>query len=275
MSSCSQGKGPFSHSNAQSASEMTHGYLTSETMPETLAILPPPPAANSESMARDVTLRQTALRFSGTPRYQLAIADADRSQESTVRAFACALGTDIGARQTPTLERLLAKVRFDVRIAAYRAKGYYKRPRPWVANGGKVCRSSEDLVRNDGSYPSARGAVGWAFALVLAEVNPARRDAITLRGKEFGESRVICDAEWQSDVDASRTLGAAAIDRMRHNQDFMADLESARTEVAERIRSGARPDCSLEDGARASGQAFVAAVAATSDGRRAGESGQP
>jgi len=127
----------------------------------------------------------------------------------------------------------------DVRASSYRAKEHYKRPRPYVAHGTRACAPGEGLVQNDGSYPSARGAVGWAYALVLAEINPARRDAIMNRGREFGQSRVVCDAEWQSDVDASRVLAAAAVERMHSSRAFQADLAAARKELA-RIPSSDR-----------------------------------
>jgi acid phosphatase (class A) len=260
MSACSKGKLP---PDAAAASQAQR-YLPGNMMPDSLEILSPPPAQGSEEMARDDALRLAALNLRGTPRYALALADADRGEASTVKAFECALSTGISAQRTPALMRLLAKVRLDVRASAYKAKEHYKRPRPWVANGAPVCRSSETTVQNDGSYPSARGAVGWAYALVLAEVNPSRRDALLHRGRQFGESRVICDAEWQSDVDAGNKLAALAVQRMHQNKLFLADLASSRQEVADEIRSGGRAgmDCSLEDRARAGDRQFAAAISA-------------
>lgn len=49
--------------------------------------------------------------------------------------------------------------------------------------------------------------------LQLAELRPDRADTILKRGRDFGESRVICDQEWQSDIEAGRTV-EAAIDRL-------------------------------------------------------------
>jgi acid phosphatase (class A) len=259
---CSKGKLPSFRSRSEAAAPSeTRSYLAGKFMPDSVAILPPPPAQDSQEMARDLAVRRTGLELRGTPRYDLAIADADRSEASTSKAFQCAFGTEIGAR-TPALARMLAKIRLDVRAAAYKAKEHYKRPRPWVANHGQVCRSSEELVRNDGSYPSARGAVGWAYAFVLGEVNPVRRNAVIVRAREFGESRVICDAEWQSDVDAGRMLALEAVRRMHRNRDFAADLSAARKEVAEQLRSSgpARMDCSLEDQAHSIDEKFAAAI---------------
>jgi acid phosphatase (class A) len=51
------------------------------------------------------------------------------------------------------------------------------------------------------------------------------------RGIAFGQSRVICDAHWQSDVDAGRIMGAATFARLQTNATFVADLKAAKAEV--------------------------------------------
>ena len=245
--SCGDRK-PSSGAKAGAPKSWDARYFTDRTMPDSLALLPPPPVTGTPAMARDDEARRAALILKGSPRYQLAIADADRSADATNRAFQCSSGIDVTAKETPVLFKLLAKLRLDVRAASYRAKLHYKRPRPWVANNAKVCAPSEALVRDDGSYPSARGAVGWAYALVLADLNPGRREAIMNRGMEFGQSRVVCDADWQSDVDAGRTLGAAIVGRLRQVKQFQSDLAAARQEVAAEMRAHRRlpVDCEFE-----------------------------
>ena len=191
-------------------------------------------------MARDEAARKAALVMKGTPRYALAVADSDRGQDSTAHAFQCALGSEISREQTPHLYGLLAKVRLDARAATYRAKNHYKRARPYVVYNAQSCAPGERLVQNDGSYPSARGAVGWAYGLVLAQVDPSRRDALLKRGREFAQSRVICDAEWQSDVDGGRLIATEAVKRMLESDAFRADLAAARKELAGTERSSDR-----------------------------------
>ena len=232
------------------------GYLHASALPKAVDILPPPPEAGSEAMKADEDRRAAALRLGGTPRYALARSDAVRSAASTAQGFACALGTDISTERTPALFALLSRVRLDVRAASYPAKSHYRRPRPFVLHRTRSCYpDDEDMVHEDGSYPSARGAVGWAYALVLAQVRPERRDEILKRGLAFGESRVVCDQEWQSDVDAGRTLAAATIGRVQGNEAFRADLAKARQEVAAASAAGVKPrrNCSIEDAALARG----------------------
>ncbi|MCG2601876.1 MAG: phosphatase PAP2 family protein, partial [Achromobacter sp.] len=94
-------------------------------------------------------------------------------------------------------------------------------------------------------------AAGWAWALVLAEVNPERANRLLRRGLEFGQSRVICNAHWQSDVDAGRTMGAATVALLRDNAEFVADLNGARQEVRAMQAAGSAPglDCAAEEAA--------------------------
>ena len=72
--------------------------------------------------------------------------------------------------------------------------------------------------------------MGWAIALVLAEINPDNQDAILKRGFEYGESRVIVGFHFQSDVDAARIITSALIIRLHANDDFMEQLAKAKAE---------------------------------------------
>jgi acid phosphatase (class A) len=44
--------------------------------------------------------------------------------------------------------------------------------------------------------------VGWAWALILAEISPEQSDAILARGAAYGASRNVCNVHWRSDVNA-------------------------------------------------------------------------
>ena len=111
-------------------------------------------------------------------------------------------------------------------------KNKYNRVRPFVVHNEATCRADQEaILRGDGSYPSGHTAAGWGWALVFAQINPERTDALLKRGIEFGQSRVICDAHWQSDVDAGRIMGAATVARLQTDPDFLADLKAAKAEV--------------------------------------------
>lgn len=232
----------------------TFGYLASQELPDSLALLPPPPKAGSPAMKRDEEDRAAALRLHGTPRYALAASDANRDQAATVAAFQCAFGTEINSTRTPTLYKLLSRVRLDVRAASYVAKSHFLRPRPFAVYNTHTCYPpDEQNVRNDGSYPSARGAVGWAYALILADVSHDRAGEIAQRGRDFLQSRLVCDEEWQSDVDAAQTIAEATLRHIYQKPEFRADLSEARREAAEaRASSQVPPSCKTERVALAS-----------------------
>jgi acid phosphatase (class A) len=232
----------------------TLGYLSAQELPDSVALLPPPPQPGSAAMKRDDDARAAALRLHGSARYSLAAADANRDQAATVAAFQCAFGTEINTAHMPALYKLLSKVRLDVRATSYIAKSHFLRPRPFALHNTHTCYPpDEQNVRNDGSYPSARGAVGWAYALVLADLNPERAGQIIARGHDFLQSRLVCDEEWQSDVDAGQRVGEATLKQIYQKPDFRADLSAARKEsVAALALHRMAPNCRSERVALAS-----------------------
>jgi acid phosphatase (class A) len=101
-----------------------------------------------------------------------------------------------------------------------------------MVNNTPICTPDEEAtLRKDGSYPSGHTAIGWAWALILAEVFPEQGDVILERGKQFGISRNVCNVHWHSDVVYGRMMGAAAVAMLHANTDFMIDLEVAKEEV--------------------------------------------
>ena len=160
-------------------------------MPDSLALLPAPPAPGSAGFQHDEAVSRASQKLRGTPRYALATADADLNFPHTAGAFACALGAPITERGTPYLYQLMRRVLTDAALATYGAKNHYNRVRPFVHYNEGTCKpDDEKLLRKDGSYPSGHTSIGWAWALVLAELAPERRDALLARGRAFGESRL-------------------------------------------------------------------------------------
>ena len=91
-------------------------------------------------------------------------------------------------------------------------------------------------------------AIGWAWALILTEIAPEKTDALLARGLAYGDSRMVCNVHWQSDVTAGRLMGAAAVARLQANENFRADLEAAKVEYREALTAGSTPsrDCDGE-----------------------------
>jgi acid phosphatase (class A) len=228
---------------------MPAGYLPTADLPDSLALLPPPPEAGSTALARDEDASRAMTRPPESPRWKRAASDADLHFPHGAQTFACAMGVSPGPDTTPVLYRLLQRSLIDVGLSTYRAKNHYQRVRPFVAHGNATCSPGDEaMLRRDGSYPSGHSAVGWGWALLLAEIDPDNADAILQRGRDFGQSRVVCNVHWQSDVEGGRLVASAAVARLHADPAFLADLQSAKAELASARQSGnaAPTDCGLE-----------------------------
>ena len=228
------------------------GYLPRPALIDSLTLLPPPPPAGSPEQGADDAARLAARPLQGTARWQLASRDAELMFPAAAATFACALGIAVNPETTPHLNMLLRRTYVDAGLATYKAKDKYARARPFVAGNDPTCTPKEEaMLRKDGSYPSGHAALGWAWALVLIELAPDRADALARRGVNFGQSRVVCDVHWQSDVTAGRLVASAVVAQLHANQDFTAQLGAARKEIAAaRAAGGAAPvECALEQSA--------------------------
>lgn len=225
------------------------GYLPPWSLPDGNAFIPPPPAEDSVAFALDREISSKSLALRGTPRWKLAAADAELRFPAAAETFSCALDAPISREDTPHLYRLLRRSLTDAGLSAYTVKKRYQRKRPFMINGQPNCTPDfTDKLEHNGSYPSGHAAIGWAWALILSEVAPHRRDALLARGRAFGQSRVICNVHWQSDVIQGRYLGAAAVSQLHTSSSFRRAVEAARQEL-ERVRSqGLKPsrDCRAE-----------------------------
>jgi len=212
--------------------DLLPGYLKTSDLPDSLQLLPPPPAEESASLARDEEARRATVRLRGTARWDLAKRDADLSFPQPAANFSCAMGFSINAETTPHLYTLMRRMFLDVGLSTYGMKNKFHRTRPFVAHSEATCTpGDEDVLRTDGSYPSGHSAVGWGWALALAEINPERSNELLARGLAFGRSRVICNAHWQSDIEAGRTMAAATFARLHADSGFVADMKAAREEI--------------------------------------------
>lgn len=225
---------PEAVGEVRAGSGYLNGYLPRDQQPNSLALLPPPPAAGSEAAAADLARHRATRALRDSPRWQQARTDVNLKFPAAAGVFACSLGINITAERTPHLNMLLRRSLVDTGQATYTAKDHYKRQRPFAALGESTCEPKEEAaLAKDGSYPSGHAALGWGWALILAELAPERAQAIFERGHAFGDSRVVCGVHWQSDVDQGRTVGAAAVARLHGHATFLAQMAEARREIAE------------------------------------------
>ncbi|UFX43949.1 phosphatase PAP2 family protein [Bradyrhizobium sp. 41S5] len=225
------------------------GYLKQSDLPDSLKLLSPPPAQESAALARDEEARQETVHLRGSARWELAVRDAKLNFPRPAETFSCAMGIAIDEQNTPHLYTLMQKMLTDVGLSTYGVKNKFHRTRPFVEHAEGTCTpGDEEILRTDGSYPSGHSAVGWGWALALAEINPERSDEIFARGLAFGQSRVICNAHWQSDVETGRIMAAATVSRLHADTGFLTDLQAAREEASQAREANLKPrnDCAAE-----------------------------
>ena len=225
------------------------GYIKTGSYPDISAMLPPPPAPGSSAFALDEEVNRKCLTLRDTLRWKLAAMDADTNFPDAAGIFSCALNAPVTERETPRLYTLLRRICFDERQTNKKVKSKYMRTRPFTLNGEPTCKQEDEkFLKNNGSYPSGHASLGWAWALVLSEISPDNADAILARGRAFGESRVICNVHWYSDVVEGYLVGSAIVARLHTNPEFRNDVEAARAELAIVRAKGLKParDCKLE-----------------------------
>jgi len=218
-----------------------HGYLAADDI-DGEAVMGPPPAMDSIRGQAD---RQTYLetrKLAGSARWAQAIQDNDLWNGGAVVRYSCALGETLGPRTTPVTYRLLQRVELDVRTVGTPPKNHFNRTRPPIGDERPICVPREDWMKTNASYPSGHAMTGWAWALILGELQPARLGPLMQAGDAIGESRVICGVHYRSDVEAGRKLGATLVARLHADPGFRHDLAAAKAEL-KRSHAAAPANC--------------------------------
>lgn len=244
------GQVPSDHSSSKSVSSQPRvrvvGYLAGRE-PDFLSMLPPSPVFNSMQDEADVATLRQWQQPDDSLRWQLANADVKMSYDRFAQAF----GTDINSVDTPLLVHLLDRVEQDVQAVAFSAKSFYDRPRPYQrfqmehVCGTEHVPAPEVPLRGGSSYPSGHTSFGWASVLILAEVAPQRGQQLLARGREYGESRIVCAVHYPSDIVGGELVATAVVERLHGEPEFENDLTCAKEEhsVALHIREKLSSSC--------------------------------
>ena len=179
-------------------------YYKSDSLPDAVYYLPAPPDTSDMLFASDFYQWIWGKSMRPTPRGAQASWESLYGVERMATVFGEALGITITKEATPAIWTLLQRAGSTGNRAVSLAKKHYMRVRPFARTNEHVASEFDDEegLRKNGSYPSGHTANGWAAALALAEALPECQDTILRRGFEYGQSRVIVGAHWQSDVNA-------------------------------------------------------------------------
>jgi acid phosphatase (class A) len=186
----------------------------------------PAPGSKADQDDREAALDLQAKR---TPE-RVALAQADQKLD-VFSAYGSILGPKVTEASAPSLARLMARALRDVGATVLPFKELYKRPRPPLADPAvTACVRLPENGLN--SYPSGHAMWGATAGTVLAELVPAKAEALKARGLDYGLSRAVCGVHYPSDVAAGQALSAALLAQLRKDPAFSADYEAAKAELA-------------------------------------------
>ena len=122
-----------------SAAARGPGYLTPDERPDSVALLPPPPAPGSPEFAADEAVYRKLGALQGTARWRLAATDANLKFPEAANVFSCAVGIDVTEANAPRMYALLQRTVIDAGQSTARAKQKYQRDRPFEVTGDPTC----------------------------------------------------------------------------------------------------------------------------------------
>jgi len=213
------------------AQEEWRPYLDKTVLPDGVLYLPAPPDTAGMRFFNDWHQYNWGKSLRATARGVRAAREADCEPDDFAYFFSDPFGMILSREATPCIYELIYRTVDAAAEGTSTAKNHYMRKRPFVQfNEGTLIPEEEESHRRKGSFPSSHSAMGYAAALVLMEINPARQDEILKYGYEYGQSRVIAGYHYQSDVDAARLVAAACVARLHADPTFQKDMEKAKKE---------------------------------------------
>lgn len=129
----------------------------------------------------------------------------------------------------PETDKFLDIVNKEVGYFIMREKVHYQRARPT-----QLEPKLRTLIKipPHSSYPSGHAGQSYAVALVLAELDPARRDEYLQHAVNIGHRREIAGVHYPADSTAGRALATNVVAALLKEPSLQAQLAKARQEFA-------------------------------------------
>jgi acid phosphatase (class A) len=185
-------------------------------------LLPPPPSPGSAMDQADMAAIQRFQSQADSPRWQQAQRDISFDIFPVYQAV---LGTDFTAKNYPEVAALIDYAGVHLNRASAASKAAFMRPRPYVSDPSlRLCTTE---APQNTSYPSGHAGWGWLSARIIAQIETEHADAILARGRDYGDSRVVCGVHYPSDVEAGRALGEAVFKALERDRQYQRLLSVA------------------------------------------------
>jgi acid phosphatase (class A) len=191
-------------------------------------LLPAPPADGSERQKAELADVQRIYGSRTTER--LAQAQWDNDHED-LTVFNATLGPSFDLTKLPATAKLLALVDNDQKIAAGRAKSFFKRTRPWALDPSIRPCDYKPNANPQTSYPSGHATLGYSVGYVLAALMPDKAKTILTRADDYAYSREVCGDHFPSDLEASHVLGTDVAIQILNKPEVAPMLAAARAEL--------------------------------------------
>lgn len=187
-----------------------------------LAIVPPPPATGTPADKADLNA-VIGMQARRTP---AEIAHAEKSVGFTVFTFAEVRGEGFTAASYPETDAFFRKLEDTVNAPKNLIKDTFHRERPYKAFPDQV--KALVTIEKNYSYPSGHSLRSWLAALVMGNLDPARRADYLACAMQVNLDRIIGGMHFPSDTAAGRTLAEAIYADLMADPRFQADLEFLR-----------------------------------------------
>lgn len=191
-------------------------------------VLPPPPAANS-AQAKAEFAELHAIEAVRTPAEEAEARAEGDTKNATI--FAEVLGPRFDLAALPETTRLMAIVRASEKDVVDRGKAHFQRARPYAIELAlKSCKANGEP---GSSYPSGHTTMAFAMGETLARLVPGKAEAVLARAARYGQSRIVCEQHFRSDVTAGQALGTLVAERLMQKPAFQRQYDAARRELAQ------------------------------------------
>jgi hypothetical protein len=190
--------------------------------------LPPPPAQDSAMTKKELAELRAIAASSSAEEKAAAAKDA---KDETPDIFNGVIGFDIASM--PETNKLLTMVAEEEDTDSKVAKAYFHRLRPYGADPSlATCEPVKPgKAAKLNSYPSGHSTLAFSMGVVLADLMPAKSQAILARSGQYAQRRLVCGVHYRSDIVAGQQFGTVLALRLMENPTFQMQMAKARAEL--------------------------------------------